>query len=161
MVIVETTLGSKGLGHHVKLEIPAGLGKGLIYLLSIYLVVRLGDLLVAGEFGLIFTEGWYSALFLLEVAGGVILPLILFSLPAVRRSRTAIFWSALLVVLGLILNRFNVSLIALVPRPGTVYFPHWMEFAISISIIAAGILAYILANRYLPVTRHEPAPEAT
>jgi Ni/Fe-hydrogenase subunit HybB-like protein len=161
MVIVETTLGSKGLGHRVNLEIPASLGKGLIYLLSLYLVVRLGDVLLAGESGLIFTDGWYSILFLLEVSGGVILPLILLALPAVRQNQTAIFWSAMLVVLGLILNRFNVSLIALAPRAGVVYFPHPMEFAISISIVAAGIMAYILANRYLPIVHHEPGARTT
>jgi Ni/Fe-hydrogenase subunit HybB-like protein len=59
-----------------------------------------------------------------------------------------------LVVLGVILNRLDASLIALQPRPGTSYFPHPMEFAISLSIVAAGILAYILANRFLPITHH-------
>ncbi len=160
MVIVETSLGSKGLGHHVDLEIVAGLGRALPYLLGLYLLVKLGDLLVAGELGLIFSSGLYSALFLLEIGGGVILPLVLFALPAVRRSRTALFWSALLVVLGLVLNRFNVSLIALSPRPGTIYFPHPMEFAISIAVVSAGILAYIMANRYLPIVHHEKAAQA-
>jgi Ni/Fe-hydrogenase subunit HybB-like protein len=164
MVIVETSLGSKWLGHHVDLEILAGLGRALPYLLGLYLVVKLGDLLVAGELGLIFSSGLYSVLFLVEIVGGVILPLVLFALPAVRQSRTALFWSALLVVFGLVLNRFNVSLVALAPRPGTVYFPHPMEFAISIAVVSAGVLAYILANRYLPIAQHEyPAehrPEA-
>jgi Ni/Fe-hydrogenase subunit HybB-like protein len=154
MVIFETSLGSKGLGHHVDMEILAGLGRALPYLLGLYLLVKLGDLLVAGELGLIFSSGVYSVLFLLEVVGGVILPLVLFALPAVRRSRRTLFWTALLVVLGLVLNRFNVSLIALAPRSGTVYFPHPMEFAISIAVISAGVLAYILANRYLPITHH-------
>jgi Ni/Fe-hydrogenase subunit HybB-like protein len=154
MVIVETSLGSKGLGHHVDLEILAGLGKWLPYLLGLYLLVKLGDLLAAGELGLIFAGDLYSVLFLTEVVGGVIVPLVLFALPAMRQSRTALFWSAALVILGLILNRFNASLIALAPRPGVVYFPHPMEFAISISIVAAGILAYILANRYLPISHH-------
>ena len=140
-------------------EIPAGLGSWMPWLLGLYLVVRLGDLLAAGEFGLIFTSGIYSVLFLAEVGIGVILPLILFALPAMRRSSTALFWSALLVVLGLVLNRFNVSLIALSPRTGTFYFPHWMEFAISISVVAAGILAYILANRYLPIVPYEEYAE--
>ena len=155
MVIVETSLGSKGLGHHVDLEILAGLGRALTYLLGLYLVVKLGDLLLAGELGLIFSSGLYSILFLVEVVVGVIMPLVLFALPAVRRSQSALTWSAFLVVLGLVLNRFNVSLIALAPRPGTAYFPHPMEFAISIAIVSAGVLAYILANRYLPIVQHE------
>jgi Ni/Fe-hydrogenase subunit HybB-like protein len=164
MVIFETSLGSKGLGHHIDLEVLAGLGRALPYILGLYLLVKLGDLLVAGELGLIFSSGLYSVLFLVEVVGGVILPLVLFALPTVRGSRTALFWSALLVILGLVLNRFNASLVALAPRAGTVYFPHPMEFAISIAVVAAGILAYIIANRYLPIVAREvsegPRPAA-
>jgi Ni/Fe-hydrogenase subunit HybB-like protein len=159
MTMSEASLGGKATGHMVDLDILSGLGRALIYLLGLYLVVRLGDLLVAGEFGSIFSGGLYSFLFLLEVGVGVILPLILFALPAVRQSRTALFWSALLVVLGLILNRFNVSLIALAPRVDTVYFPHPLEFAISISIVAAAILAYLMATRYLPITSYETSYE--
>ncbi|MFQ5578057.1 MAG: NrfD/PsrC family molybdoenzyme membrane anchor subunit [Anaerolineae bacterium] len=158
MVIVETSLSAKGLNHHVDPEILAGLGRFLPYLLGLYLLVKLADLLVAGEIGLVFGAGMYSVLFLLEVGGGVVLPLILFALPAVRHNDTARFWSAALVVLGLVLNRFNASLIALAPRPGTIYVPHPMEFAISIAIVAAGILAYILANRYLPIAHYQPGP---
>ncbi|NOZ27180.1 MAG: Ni/Fe-hydrogenase cytochrome b subunit [Chloroflexi bacterium] len=159
MVIVETSLGGRGLGHSIDLEILAGLGRALPYILGLYLLFRLGDLLVAGEFGAIFSSGLYSVLFLAEVIGGVLVPLILFALPAVRRSRTALFWSAMLVVLGVVLNRFNVSLIALAPRPGTTYFPHPMEFVISIAIVSAGVLGYIMANRYLPIIQYEPVTE--
>ncbi len=161
MVIAETSLAGKGLGHHVDLDILAGLGRALPYILGLYLVVKLGDLLVAGELGLIFSSGRYSILFLVEVVGGVVVPLVLFALPSVRRSRPALFWSALLVVFGLVLNRFNVSLMALAPRPGTVYFPHAIEFAVSIAVVSAGVLAYILANRYLPIAHDEPAAEAS
>ncbi len=161
MVIAETSLAVKGLGHHVDLDILAGLGRALPYILGLYLVVKLGDLLVAGELGLIFSSGRYSILFLVEVVGGVIVPLVLFALPSVRRSRTALFGSALLVVFGLVLNRFNVSLMALAPRPGTVYFPHVIEFAVSIAVVSAGVLAYIMANRYLPIAHHEPAADSS
>jgi Ni/Fe-hydrogenase subunit HybB-like protein len=155
MTIFEVSLGSKAVGHSADLEMLSGLGRAMIYLLGLYLAVRLGELLWAGDFGLIITSRHYSLLFLLEMGLGVLLPLIFFSLPAVRKSRTALLWSALLVILGLILNRFNVSLIALNPRAGTAYFPHPLEFTISISIVAAGILAYLMANRYLPVISHE------
>jgi Ni/Fe-hydrogenase subunit HybB-like protein len=35
-----------------------------------------------------------------------------------------------------------------------------LEFAISISVVAAGILAYLMANRYLPIIHHETEAEA-
>jgi uncharacterized integral membrane protein len=55
----------------------------------------------------------------------------------------------LLVVLGLIFNRFNVSMLALAMRPGFTYFPHWMEVAISAALIADAMLVIWLAYRFL------------
>jgi Ni/Fe-hydrogenase subunit HybB-like protein len=106
---------------------------------------------------LIFSEGMYSVLWLVEVIGGVVLPIILFSLPRVRQSRRALFWSAVIVVLGLVLNRFIVSWLALAGRPGVSYSPHWMELAITIGLLSGGVLVFSLVNRYLPVTHHTAA----
>lgn len=160
MVIFETSLSSNALGHPVDKGILTGLGRILPYLLGLYLVVRLSDMLVAGKADLIFSSGNYSTLFLIEIIGGYILPIILFSLPSVLNSRRAIFWSSVPAILGLVMNRFDVSLIALTPRPGTVYVPHPLEFAVSISIVAAGIFAYMMAVRYLPVVAHDDASMA-
>ncbi len=151
MTMIEASLGVKSVGHIVDLDILGGLGRAMIFLLGLYLIARLSDLLAADKLGLIFTSRHYSFLFLLETGVGVILPLVFFALPTVRRSRKALLWSALLVVAGLVMHRFNVSLVALMPRTGTAYFPHPLEFVISISIVAAGILAYLMAGRYLPV----------
>jgi Ni/Fe-hydrogenase subunit HybB-like protein len=161
MVIFESTISGKALGHEVDLEVLGGLGRAIPYILGLYLLIKLGDLAVAGELGLMFEGSAPSSLFLLEVVGGVILPIILFSLPGVLQSRRGLFWSAALVVGGLVLNRFNISWLALSPRPGTSYFPHWMEFAISIALISGGVVAYVLLTEYLPAEHeheHEPAP---
>jgi len=66
-----------------------------------------------------------------------------------------LFWCALLVIAGLVLNRFNVSMLALGMRPGFTYFPHWMEFAISVGLIADALLVIQLAHRLLPIVHHE------
>ncbi len=159
MTIVESSLSSRAFGHKVDLDILAGLGKAIPYVLGLYLLVKLGELLLAGELDLIFTETPQNLLWWVEVVGGVVLPMVLLSLESVRRSRSKLFWSAALVVGGLVLNRFNVSLLALGPRPGTTYFPHWMEFAITVGVVSAGLLVFTLVNRYLPVTHHEEAAE--
>ena len=53
------------------------------------------------------------------------------------------------------LNRFNVSMLALAIREGFTYFPHWMEFAISAGLVADAMLVIQLANRLLPMVDHE------
>jgi hypothetical protein len=53
----------------------------VVILQVIYLILNLGDSLLTGEFGLIFSSGRFSLLFLAEIAIGVIVPLIIFVLP--------------------------------------------------------------------------------
>ena len=160
MAIFESTLSTKVFGHKLSLDILAGLGRVIPYILGLYLLLKIVDLMVAGELGLAFSWSPYSLLWWAEIIIGVILPIILFSLPNVRQSRNLLFWTAILVIIGLIINRFNVSLLALEPRPGTSYFPHWMEFAISAGLIADALLIFMAANRVLPIMHHETTAQS-
>ncbi|MFC1961851.1 NrfD/PsrC family molybdoenzyme membrane anchor subunit [Chloroflexota bacterium] len=161
MVIFETTLSSRAFGHKLPLDVLSGLGKAIPYILEIYLLLKLTDLTATGEIGLIFTAYPQNLLWWGEIITGVILPIILFSMPGVRQSRSGIFWSAVLVVLGLVFNRFNVSMLALAMRPGFTYFPHWMEVAISAGLVADAMLVIWLAYRLLPMAHHEEVAETT
>ena len=60
-----------------------------------------------------------------------------------------------MVILSLILTRFNVTMLGLDIREGCTYFPSWMEIAISVGLVADGLLIFWLANRLLPVFRHD------
>lgn len=159
MVMFESTLSSKVFGHKLSLDIMSGLGKVIPYILGLYLLLKLVDLAVAGELGLIFSSGSHSILWWGEIIIGVVLPIILFSRPSIRQSGTKLFWCAVLVVIGLVLNRFNVSMLALAIRPGYTYFPHWMEFAVSAGLVADALLVTWLANRLLPIVPHTEAGE--
>jgi Ni/Fe-hydrogenase subunit HybB-like protein len=159
MVLVESTLSSRAFGHTLSVDILGGLGRAIPYILGVYLVLRIAELVVSGELGMIFSETPLNILWWVEILGGVVLPIILFSRVSVRESKAKLFGAALLVVGGLILNRFVVSWIALEPRVGTVYFPHWMEFAVSVGLVADAIIVFMLANRLLPVVHHEEEAE--
>jgi Ni/Fe-hydrogenase subunit HybB-like protein len=161
MVIFETTLSSRVFGHKLPLDILSGLGRVIPYILGLYLLLKLMDLMARGEIGLIFTAYPQNLLWWGEMLIGVILPIIFFSVPKVRQSRSGVFWCATLVVLGLILNRFNVSMLALAIRPGFTYFPHWMEVAISAALVADALLVIWLAYRLLPIAHHEEVPLET
>ncbi len=155
MVIFETTLSSKAFGHKLPLDILSGLGKALPYILGLYLLLKLMDLTARGDIGLIFSAYPQNLLWWGEIIIGVILPIILFSTPSVRQNSKGVFWSAVLVVLGLIFNRFNVSMLALAMRPGFSYFPHWMEIAISAGLVADAVLVIWLAHNLLPMAHQE------
>ena len=159
VVIFESTLSTRAFGHKLDLDVLSGLGRAIPYVLGLYLLLKLVDLMVAGEIGLLFSGYPENVLWWAEVIIGVILPIILFSMSSVQQSRSKLFWCAMLVVAGLVLNRFNVSMLALGMRPGFTYFPHWMELAISVGLIADALLVIQLAHRLLPIVHHEEIME--
>ncbi|HEY98340.1 MAG TPA: Ni/Fe-hydrogenase cytochrome b subunit [Dehalococcoidia bacterium] len=159
MVIFESTLSNRVFGHRLETDILSGLAKIVPYILGLFLLLKFFELMAVGEIGLIFTAYPYNLLWWGEIIIGSVLPIILFSIPDIRQSRKGVFWTSVLVIMGLIFNRFNVSMLALGMRPGYVYFPHWMEFAISIGLVADALLVVWLAYRFLPIIQHEEMAE--
>lgn len=153
MVIFEGTLSGAALGHKIKQDIFTGLGRIVSGVLVVYLIMRLADLAVAGQFGMLFNRYPQNIYWWIEILGGVVLPIILFNIPKVQQSRKGMFTAALLyIVLGLAFNRFIMSSIWLEIRPGYTYFPSWQEFAVSIGLVAWALLAFQIAVRLLPIT---------
>ncbi len=139
----------------LRLDLLGNLAKVVAALLGVYLLLKVGDLVLAGELGQILSEGRLSLLFLIEIGVGVILPMVLFSIRRVRESSTGLIMGAACALLGLALNRTSVALIAHEAPQGASYFPHWMEIVISVAAVAAGVLLFILAVRFLPILPEE------
>lgn len=159
MVIFESTLSGKAFHHQIGLEVLSGLGKILRYPLALYLVLKVGDIVFAGwphfnELKALGTEYPQNLIWFAEVILGVVVPIILFSIPKIQQSRKGLFISSIFVIGGLVFNRFNSSLLQLAIRPGYSYFPSFGEFAVSIGIVSGGILVFMLANRFLPIAEH-------
>jgi Ni/Fe-hydrogenase subunit HybB-like protein len=156
MVIFESTISSRLFKRGLELELLSKMALAIPIALGAYLLLKIGDLAYSGELDLMFKGNLYTALFWLELGGGVILPSLLILIPRVRHNATGLFWAATLVISGLVLNRFDTSLVGVGNRvAGASYFPHILEFAITASIIAAGVMAYSLVARFLPLyTEH-------
>ena len=91
-------------------------------------------------------------LFWLEISLSLLLPLILLS--QTQDSATTaqgLYLAAVLVVLGFITNRLNVSITGLESVVGMHYIPKWTEIAVTGAIIAAGFALFGLAVKYLPI----------
>ncbi|MDD5288239.1 MAG: Ni/Fe-hydrogenase cytochrome b subunit [Dehalococcoidales bacterium] len=158
MVMFESTLTGKAMQHKQNHEVMEGLSKIVRWVLVIYLVLKLGDLILRGDIGLIFTAYPQNLLWWGEIILFAILPIILFFNKNFIKSDGRLFFGATLVVVGLMFNRFNVSMLAMAIRPGYTYFPHWMEIALSAGLFADAFLIIWLANKVLPMgEHHEPA----
>jgi Ni/Fe-hydrogenase subunit HybB-like protein len=162
MVILESTISSRVFRRGLELNLLGGLARVLPFILAAYIAVKIGDLAGSGELGLLTEWDLESGLFWLEMIGFVALPMVLFSLPAVRQSSAGLLFGALLVISGVVLSRFAVSLIAIGrPEFAASYVPHPLEFAVTIGIVAAGVTAFGLVARYLPLfTEYAPSQAA-
>ena len=65
----------------------------------------------------------------------------------------------MLVVLGFITNRLNVSITGFEGSTGVHYFPKWTELAVTGMIIAVGFALFGLAVKYLPIFPDEEMPQ--
>jgi len=149
----------RALGKPAPMKLLMGLAKWVVIIQAIYLVLKLGDLLLAGEFGLIFGSGRFSLLFLVEIVIGVIVPLIIFASSA-KKSEGWLVVGSVCTVGGILINRMSIAWFALRAPSGTTYSPHWMEWSITIAAVAAAILFYSLAVRYVPVLRETVTGDA-
>jgi Ni/Fe-hydrogenase subunit HybB-like protein len=173
MTIFESSLSSRYFKRGLEIHLLGKLATAIPYVLGIYLIVKFGELLYSGDTQYLFNSGTLSILFWTEILIGVLFPLIWFSLKKNRQSPGGLFAGAVILLLGMILNRFNVSWFAVKhANPLTympifmgpvTYYPSWTEIAVSIGIFSFGILAFGLAVKYLPVfesekeTHHQPA----
>lgn len=161
MVIFEGTLSGAVFGHKISQDIFTGLGRIVSGILVVYLIMRLADMAVAGHFGMIIDSYPQNIYWLIEIVGGVVLPIILFNIPKVQKSKKGMFIAALLyIVLGLSFNRFIMSSVWLQIRPGYTYFPSWQEFAVSIGLVAWALMMFQIAMRLLPIAGHHGEEEA-
>ncbi len=151
MTIVESTLSSKGFHRGLELHLLADLGKAAAVVLSIYLVAKLADVAARGAWSLLWQPNLEAAAFWLEMGLGVIAPAVLFTLAPVRRRPWLLFTAALMVVAGVVINRLNVSTVGLWDFTGRIYFPTWMEVAVSLSLVTVGVIAFALIAKFLPV----------
>ncbi len=136
----------------------SGLARAIAWIFGFYLVAKLADVVGRRAFESAFDGSAQGLLFLTEMIVGVILPMILFALPKVRQSRTGLIWGSILALVGLALNRANVSLIGITPLfAGAQYTPHWMEWGIIAAAVAGGILVFGIVARFFPVFETEKA----
>jgi len=95
---------------------------------------------------------WY----LLEMIGFVILPMVLFYYSYRRRNHLMIRVAAIVTMLGVILNRLNVTVIGFRWDMDVPYVPSWMEFVVTLTVLFTEIWIFRWVINRLPVLRESP-----
>jgi len=164
MVIFESTLSHRYFGHKMdathlseKESVTLGFGKAASLVLAGYFIIKIMGLAAGNNWHFLGTA--YGYWFLLEVAGFIALPSFLYAVGVRNKDLALIKWTAAWTVIGIILNRLTVSLIAFnwqLPSPRR-YFPHLMEIAISIFIVTLGIVVFRFIVTRMPILYEHPA----
>ena len=163
MVIFEGTLAHRAFGdvmddEHKRTanDVVLGFGKGAAFVLAAYFAIKVFGVAKGDHWSLLGTG--YGMWFLLEMIGFVLLPCFLYLVGVRDRNVKLIQWTAALTVLGIVLNRLNICLIAFnwqLPAAER-YFPHWMEIGISVFVVTVGVTAYRFIVTRMPVLYEHP-----
>ncbi len=122
----------------------------MVYIGFGWIILRFIELIFWGKISLVFTQGFYSFMFWLEVA--------LFFIPSYmlwkyrkQLSPRKIFVFSIIYLFAGALYRFNVYLIGWNPGSNWVYFPSMSETLITIGIVSFEFMIYLIFVKTFPV----------
>ena len=140
---------------HVDLDgLTVGLAKGASVVLFAYFFLLLQGLADGGDWHYLATP--YGYWYMFEVGGFVLLPCLLYAHAARTANARLARGTAILTVAGIVLNRLNVSVIAMNWNAEVRYVPSWMEVVVSITIVTMGIMTYRWIVNRMPVLHDHP-----
>ncbi|MCL4524699.1 MAG: hypothetical protein M1453_08005 [Acidobacteria bacterium] len=138
------------LGVRIDLSILRDVSR-VVMMLVFYALFRGVDMFSRGDPSQLWKLQAETGYFWLEIALLVILPVILYNMKRVQASAQGLHFTSALVVMGFMANRINVSITGLLGTAGVHYVPKWTEWASSIFIFTAAVLAFRFAVMYLPI----------
>jgi Ni/Fe-hydrogenase subunit HybB-like protein len=96
------------------------------------------------------SAGWGNW-YLLETIGFVVVPAFLFLQGFRGENLGVIRLAAVFTLLGIVLNRFNVSVIAFKWYAAQRYYPSWMEIVVTLAVISAELWVFRWVVTRMPV----------
>jgi Ni/Fe-hydrogenase subunit HybB-like protein len=96
---------------------------------------------------------WY----LLEMIGFVLFPMALFIYSYRNKNINMVKVAAILTMLGVILNRLNVTVIGFRWDAAIRYIPTWMELVVTLAVIFTEIWIFRWVVNRMPVLRESPS----
>ncbi len=155
MVIVESMISARSCKLKSEAKVLSELAKYVPFLLWIYLSAKVLDIVNRGAYVYLFDGSVECWAFWIEMIAGVIVPVIIFTRRRLRSKPLYLFSGALMTVIGVAINRYNVFIIGYKPVYADYYYiPAWTEFAVTIGLISLLILIYRFIALNLPVIDH-------
>lgn len=133
-----------------------GLAKGAAISMFVYYFFKL--LVFIHESHWQHIHGFWGIWYLIEIIGLVLVPCFMFAYGARHRIIGVIRTAAILTLIGIIVNRLNISMIAYNWDAAVRYYPSWMEYVVSFTVIFAEIWVFRWIVTRMPVYERHPKP---
>ncbi len=150
VVTVESYVAARSFKRPVEKDMLARLAGIIPYVLGIYLVVKLFDLIFYGKIPLIFAD-WWGLMYIIEMSLLVFIPFFMLLKKSVRFDIGKLLNVSIMMIAGIILNRLNTYLFTYQPRPGETYFPTLVEVLVTAALIALLFVGYKVLASFFPV----------
>jgi Ni/Fe-hydrogenase subunit HybB-like protein len=131
-----------------------GLSKICTLAMLAYFVLKILVLVHGKHLDLLTTPMGYW--YLTEMLGFVLLPMILFFISYRQNNITLIKIASVVTMVGIILNRLNVTVIGFKWDAATHYYPSWMEIVVTLAVIFTEIWIFRWIVNRMPVLRESP-----
>ncbi|GBC62323.1 Ni/Fe-hydrogenase cytochrome b subunit [Desulfonema ishimotonii] len=133
-----------------------GFAKGASFVMAGYLVIKVIGIAMDNHWHLLGTP--YGLWFLFELLGCVALPCFLYAIGVRDKNLKMIKWASVIAILGIILNRANICLIAFnwyLPLKDR-YIPHWGEVGLTIFMVTLGVVIFRFIVTRQPIFFEHP-----
>jgi len=156
MIIFEGTISHKVFrnligekSHHSYEDIVLGLAKGAAISMFVYYFFKALIFIHENQWERIndFWGYWY----LVEVIGFVLVPCFMFAYAVRNKNLGIIRIASVLTLIGIILNRLNISLIAFNWNASNKYYPSWEELVVTLMVIFSEIWVFRWIVTRMPV----------
>ncbi len=161
MVIFEGSITHKVFGgqisskdHHAHNPIVMGLSKICAGTMFAYFFLTVLVFIHERHWALLNTPMGYW--YLTEMIGFVLIPMALFFYSYRRSNLLLIRIAAIMTMLGIILNRLNVTVIGFRWDAPVHYYPSWMEIVVTLTVIFTEIWIFRWVINRMPVLRNSP-----
>jgi Ni/Fe-hydrogenase subunit HybB-like protein len=156
VTIMALYLCARSLNVRIDLSILSDVSRVIAPLLGLWGVFRAVDLITHDAAPYLWMWREETISFWLEIGLFVIAPLVLLTRDKVRNNPQYLYWTCALIVMGFMANRLNVSITGLQASAGIYYIPKWTEFAATLAVLTAAVVAFRYAVIYLDILPKNP-----
>ncbi len=160
MVIFESWHSSRAFGRQLEMPLLTSMGRNLAVALLFYLALRVADLYRRGVMADAFQNTREAQLFWLEFLL-MLAPMILLFRQKTRLVARRLYYCAVLVILGFVTHRLNVSVTGMEWGTGQSYVPRWSEVIVTLWIISMGFAIFRFVAQRFPVFEPHPTTART